>query len=520
VINADQAGDANYYPALRVQQSFAVGRGNQTISFTSTAPASAAVGGTTYTPTAAATSGLTVALTIDSSASSVCSLSAGVVSFTTVGACVINADQAGDANYYPALRVQQSFQVGQSKTATPSAPTHLVISEFRTSGPNGLEDEFVELYNPSGAAVNIGGWMIRKSSSCGTTLATLVTIPANTILLAGQHYLVAATTSSVTAADQTFAASLADDGGLALVSALGTLVDQVGMCATTQYREGTTLLPLTGTSNQSYERKPGGATSCYDTNKNASDFALISPASPLKKASPVVMCAGVLAYTPSSTPTRTPMRTPTRAATLIPGSVVINEFLPHPKTDWNGDGSANTGDEYIELINMGTESASIKNWKLDNGVGTSAYTLPDVTLLPRQIVVFYHSKSGIALSDGGSTVRLLKSNGRMADSYTYPVVAAADQTWCRLPDGSGTWAFACLPTPGKLNSRNTTAIPTVSASFPKEAGKPESPACYIDSAPPPVLAAECNGHGANIWNAVGSKEIWLESRWKWKVFVE
>ena len=38
VINANQAGNANYTPAPQVQQSFAVGQGAQTISFTSTAP--------------------------------------------------------------------------------------------------------------------------------------------------------------------------------------------------------------------------------------------------------------------------------------------------------------------------------------------------------------------------------------------------------------------------------------------------------------------------------------------------
>ncbi|MCX6035702.1 MAG: lamin tail domain-containing protein, partial [Chloroflexi bacterium] len=177
-------------------------------------------------------------------------------------------------------------------TATPSAPAHVVISEFRSRGQNGLDDEFVELYNPSGAAVNMGAWMIKKSSSCGTGIINLVTIPADTMLLAGQHYLAAATGSSVTSADQIYPASLADDGGVALVTNSGTVVDAAGMCTSTQYHEGTILLPLVGTSNQSYERKPGGATSCYDTNDNARDFALISPANPQNKANPIVMCAG------------------------------------------------------------------------------------------------------------------------------------------------------------------------------------------------------------------------------------
>ncbi|MBE3067253.1 MAG: lamin tail domain-containing protein, partial [Chloroflexi bacterium] len=205
--------------------------------------------------------------------------------------------------------------VSPTTTVTPTAPAHLVISEFRSRGPNGDNDEFVELYNPSGAAVNIGAWMIKKSSSCGTSITNLVTIPANTILQPGQHYLVAATGSSVTGADQTYPASLADDGGVALVTVSGTLVDQAGMCTTTQYHEGTILSPLSGPSDQSYERKPGGLTSCYDTNNNAGDFALISPANPQNKASPTVMCAGVLPSTPTDTATPTQTGTATGTST-------------------------------------------------------------------------------------------------------------------------------------------------------------------------------------------------------------
>src|SRR5215203_417191 len=85
-----------------------VGKASQTISFTSTAPADAKVGGPTYEVTATATSGLTVTFTIDASAASVCSISGSTVSFIGAGTCVINADQAGDTNYNPAPQVQQS----------------------------------------------------------------------------------------------------------------------------------------------------------------------------------------------------------------------------------------------------------------------------------------------------------------------------------------------------------------------------------------------------------------------------
>jgi hypothetical protein len=116
VINADQDGNDNFHAAPQVQQSFPVGKGAQTIVFTSTVPSNAVVGGATYSPTATATSGLPVTFAIDASASSVCSISAGVVSFIGVGTCVINGIQPGDANYVAAALKQQSFAVAPAPT--------------------------------------------------------------------------------------------------------------------------------------------------------------------------------------------------------------------------------------------------------------------------------------------------------------------------------------------------------------------------------------------------------------------
>lgn len=129
VINANQAGNANYLPAPQTQQTFAVGKASQTISITSTAPANAAVGGATYTVAATATSGLAVAFTIDPVASSVCSVSGSTVSFIGNGSCVINANQAGNANYSAAPQVQQSFAVKASQTITftSTAPTTATV---------------------------------------------------------------------------------------------------------------------------------------------------------------------------------------------------------------------------------------------------------------------------------------------------------------------------------------------------------------------------------------------------------
>jgi len=62
----------------------------------------------------------------------------------------------------------------------------LVISEFRTRGPNGASDEFIELLNISASAVDIGGWKVNGSNNVGGT-STRATILAGTTLSAGYH---------------------------------------------------------------------------------------------------------------------------------------------------------------------------------------------------------------------------------------------------------------------------------------------------------------------------------------------
>ncbi|HTX92616.1 MAG TPA: lamin tail domain-containing protein [Anaerolineales bacterium] len=435
------------------------------------------------------------------------------------------ATATATASSTPTASPTATTSLTPSMTFTPIAPTHIVISEFRSRGQDGSDDEFVELYNPTGATVNIGGWSIRRSASCGTTTYSLLTITSGTSLKPGQHYLAASTNFSLATLvppDQTYSAALADDGGIALLNSSGAIIDQAGLCLSTYYREGTNLVPLTGNSNQSYWRKPGWGTSCYDTDNNAADFSWNPSADPQDLASPLLLCTGVLTstptFTPSVTPTRTMTRTrtPTRTATTYVSTVVMNEILPHPQTDWNDDGIINTQDEYIEIINLGTSTINLQNWKLDNG-GGARYTLPNTPLLPKQIVVFFHSETGISLSDGGATVRLTSPDGRITDAFTYPIVAAPDVTWCRLPDGTGAWKFSCRPSPGRPNLSLNSSTPTPGFGTPT----PTAPACPLsDTVPAEMAAAECNGAGGGITGASDEHPLWIKNRGKWEVFAE
>jgi hypothetical protein len=148
-IDANQGGDENYQAAAQVQQSFAVGLKSQTISFTSTPPGGAVVGGPTYTVSATASSGLAVALAIAPASAGVCSLSGSVVSFVGAGTCTINANQSGNGSYQAAAQVQQAF------TVTTPAPSKSVQSIQFTSTP------------PSGAVVGGPTYTVGAAASSG-----------------------------------------------------------------------------------------------------------------------------------------------------------------------------------------------------------------------------------------------------------------------------------------------------------------------------------------------------------------
>ena len=126
-IDANQAGDADFGAAPQVQQSLAVGKGSQTITFTSATPGSATVGGTPYTVAATAHSGLPVSFS--SGTPSVCSVSGSTVSWLAVGTCTTDANQAGNGEYEPAPQVQQSFTVASEPLVT-SLPISRLPSEL------------------------------------------------------------------------------------------------------------------------------------------------------------------------------------------------------------------------------------------------------------------------------------------------------------------------------------------------------------------------------------------------------
>jgi uncharacterized protein len=182
---------------------------------------------------------------------------------------------------------------GADLAAAQSAPPNeIVISEFRTRGPQGGNDEFVELRNRSAVPVNIAGWRLQgcASGSPGTA-SNRVTVGSDALLPAGGSYLFANDGSSgysgSVAPDATYGTGFTDFSttnfaGIRIVDTAGTVRDGVGS-PNSPCREGTGILTPTTNGDNSFERL-GGTT---DTNNNLPDFEGPKPGNPQNSGPPL-----------------------------------------------------------------------------------------------------------------------------------------------------------------------------------------------------------------------------------------
>ena len=186
----------------------------------------------------------------------------------------------------------------------PTATTgQLIISEFRVRGPGGGSDEFIEIYNNSGAnhTVSDSGAGSGYAVAASDGVARCV-IPNGTVIPNRGHFLCANSAayslSGSATADATYTTDIPDNAGIALFNTsvaanftLANRLDAVGSTseANTLYKEGTgypALVPFSidysfvrdecgkGGSITNFGVCPSGG-SYVDTNNNAADFYFV-----------------------------------------------------------------------------------------------------------------------------------------------------------------------------------------------------------------------------------------------------
>jgi len=183
----------------------------------------------------------------------------------------------------------------------------LIISEFRVRGPNGANDEFIEIYNNSGADHTVagGGTGYGVAASDGTARCV---IPNGTVIPNRGHYMCVnsvgyslasypAGNGTTATGDATYTTDIPDNAGIAIFNTsiaanfnLANRLDAVGSTseANTLYKEGTGYPALTPFSiDYSFYRDncgKGGSITTFgpctintpkDTNNNAADFVFV-----------------------------------------------------------------------------------------------------------------------------------------------------------------------------------------------------------------------------------------------------
>ncbi|MBY0310643.1 MAG: lamin tail domain-containing protein [Phycisphaerales bacterium] len=198
---------------------------------------------------------------------------------------------------------------------------NVVISQVWGGGNNSAgtpNADYVELFNRSGAAVNIGGWSINVAAPTGTAWAKL-DLPAVSIP-AGGYYLIQVTTPGATGTalptpDASFSPQstvlTSTTGKVALRSvttAIGavncppndaTLIDLVTYGASGTCFEGAGRAPAGSTTGAGLT-PTRSASGCVDTDNNNTDFSALAPA-PRNSASPLANCGSIGACCNDST---------------------------------------------------------------------------------------------------------------------------------------------------------------------------------------------------------------------------
>ncbi|MEY3691208.1 MAG: hypothetical protein RJB57_863, partial [Actinomycetota bacterium] len=177
-LQATRAGDTNWLPTSETQ-TVTVDKVTQTLTFRSTPPSPANSGGT-YTVSVDSTAFLAPTIAIANQSQTVCSVSAGVVTFNAVGTCMISASQAGNDTYSSAA-ASQSVTVTALAAAAPAVSTPVPVVSAPVAVPENTTAATVATTTTTTVAPVRGdnGSAVVTTTTTSTTSTTTTTVPAD-----------------------------------------------------------------------------------------------------------------------------------------------------------------------------------------------------------------------------------------------------------------------------------------------------------------------------------------------------
>ena len=375
--------------------------------------------------------------------------------------------------------------------------SHVVINEIKVGGEKAT-DEFIELYNPTDAEVNLAGWRLSKKTASGSLSNLLTEFPS--LILAAHGVLVIAHNDYTGAIPKDIAystqASVTADNTIILYSDNGhTVVDLVGMGSASKAEGSAAPTP---DASMSVERKGG-----VDTNNNAADFTLLTTPTPHQSSTGSPGSNNENQGSGNNAGT-----TPIPQGTALSGILItFSEVLPNPV----GDDA--TG-EWIELVNLGDQEVNLADWAVEDASGkhytiTQGNAIASTTIAPYGYFVLPRNATDISLNNTGTeTLRLLHIDEQTIVSISYTGPVQEGSAWARNSDGSYEWTTTPTPSASNLITAPQ-SVDTKSQNHPvirPDAPLDDGAQSYASSSPPKILINEL------LPNPIGddTEEEWIE----------
>ncbi|MFA4872479.1 MAG: lamin tail domain-containing protein [Patescibacteria group bacterium] len=318
---------------------------------------------------------------------------------------------------------------------------HVVINEIKVGGEKAT-DEFIELYNPTDADVNLTGWRLSKKTASGSLSNLLtefpsLTLTAHGVVVIAHNDYAGAIPKSIAYSTQS---SLTADNTLILYSDNGhTIMDLVGMGSASESEGNAAPTPDPG---MSIERKGG-----VDTNNNAADFIILTTPTPhqsfIESPESNNESQGSGNNGGSHETTSTPQGTASSGIL-----VTFSEVLPNPVGD-------DTASEWIELVNLTNQEINLADWAVEDASGKhytikQSSVISSTTIAPKGYFLLPRNATNISLNNTGTEIlRLLNPNEQTIVSISYTGPAQEGSAWARDSDGNYQWS--ATPTPSASN---------------------------------------------------------------------
>lgn len=293
----------------------------------------------------------------------------------------------------------------QSETTTTSsgnttAPTALLINEIYPAPRTG-EKEWIELYNPNSAAVDLTGWKLTDNSSTTTLYGAI---------------------NAVRFVYWEFKGVLNNDGDIiTLYRPDGSLADQI------IYGDWRGSVLPAPENSQSLARFPDGAASGNPLH----DFFLTT--TPTRAGANKISAPLVSVKT---------IETSSAAPQSMSGGIVFSELMPNP----TGPDDTPQG-EFIELKNFATSTVDMSGWRIESG--SQSYRIASGTFVGAgQFALLYRDTTGIFLPNEKGSVNMVDARGALVDRMKYENASAGTSINRVAADK---WEWSMMATPGAEN---------------------------------------------------------------------